>query len=128
MMSSYVFIILTTLQYMMAGINLDVQLYDKVCMFLIEVWQAQRARSKTQSSRKIRKPRRISFPRFSTPSVPFCTIPKTENSELKTSEFSLRHYDQTRRFSTSEFSTLKTENSGLKTFEFSLRFTRTTIF
>ena len=41
------------------------------------------ARSKTRSSRK---PRRISFPRFSTPSFPFCTIPKTENSELKTLE------------------------------------------
>ena len=27
------------------------------------------------------------FPRFSTPSFPFCTIPKTENSEMKTSEF-----------------------------------------
>ena len=32
-----------------------------------------------------------------TPSFPFCTILKTENSELKTSELSLRHYDQTRR-------------------------------
>ena len=42
--------------------------------------------SKTRSSRKTRKPRRISFPRFSTPSFPFCTIPKTEKSELKTSE------------------------------------------
>ena len=39
---------------------------------------------------KTRKPRRISFPRFSTPGFPFCSIPKTENSELKTSEFSLR--------------------------------------
>ena len=44
------------------------------------------ARSKTRSSRKTRKPRRISFPRFSTPSFPFCTIPKTEKSKLKTSE------------------------------------------
>ena len=44
-----------------------------------------RARSKTRFS-EARKPRRISFPRFSTPSFPFCTIPKTENSEMKTSE------------------------------------------
>ena len=41
---------------------------------------------KTPSSRKTRKPRRISFPRFSAPSFPFCTIPQTEKSELKTSE------------------------------------------
>ena len=41
------------------------------------------ARSKTRSSRKTR---RISFPRFSTPSFPFCTIPKSKKSELKTSE------------------------------------------
>ena len=57
---------------------------------------------------------------------------KTENSELKTSEFSLRHYNQlTPRFSNSEFSILhytQTENSELKTSEVSLRFTRTTIF
>ena len=26
------------------------------------------------------------FPRFSPPSFPFCTMPKTENSEVKTSE------------------------------------------
>ena len=45
-----------------------------------------RARPKTRSSRKTRKPRRISFPRFSTLSFPFCTILKTEKSELKTSE------------------------------------------
>ena len=30
---------------MMARIHLDVQLYDKVCMFLKEVWQARRARN-----------------------------------------------------------------------------------
>ena len=42
-MSSYVFIILTTFQYMMAGIHLDVQLYDKVCTILTEVWQARSA-------------------------------------------------------------------------------------
>ena len=90
------------------------------------------ARSKTRSSRKTRKPQRISFPRFSTPSFPFCTIPKTENSELKTSEFSLRHYNQlTPRFSNSEFSIFhytQTENSELKTSEVSLRFTQTTTF
>ena len=66
------------------------------------------------------------------PSFPFCTIPKTENSELKTSEFSLRHYNQlTPRFSNSEFSILhytQTEYSELKTSEVSLSFTRTTIF
>ena len=27
---------------MMAGIHFDVQLYDKVCIFLKEVWQAQK--------------------------------------------------------------------------------------
>ena len=36
---------------------------------------------------------------FSTLSFPFCTIPKTENSEFKTSS---RHFDQTPRFSKSE--------------------------
>ena len=34
---------LMTFQYMMAGIHLDVQLYDKVCIFLKEVWQARSA-------------------------------------------------------------------------------------
>ena len=29
----------------MAGIHLDVQLYEKLCMFLIEVWQARSARN-----------------------------------------------------------------------------------
>ena len=43
------------------------------------------------------------FFRYSSPSFPFCTIPKTENSELKTSEFSLRHFDQILRFFNSEF-------------------------
>ena len=71
------------------------------------------ARSKTRSSRKTRKPRRISFPRFSTPSFPFCTLPKTENSEMKTSECSFKPFYQTPSFSNSEFS---------------LRFTRTAIF
>ena len=28
---------------MLAGIHLDVQLYDKVCIFLTEVWQARSA-------------------------------------------------------------------------------------
>ena len=51
------------------------------------------------------------FSEVSTPSFPFYTIPKTENSELKTSEFSLQHYDQTPRFSNYEFSILHyTEN------------------
>ena len=49
-----------------------------------------------------------------TPSFLFCTILKTENLELKTSEFSLQHYDQTPRFSNSEFSLLHhTENGKL---------------
>ena len=34
---------LTTFQYMMAGIHLDVQLYEKLCIFLTEVWQARSA-------------------------------------------------------------------------------------
>ena len=33
----------TTLPYMMAGIHLDMQLYEKVCIFLKEVWQARSA-------------------------------------------------------------------------------------
>ena len=41
-----------------------------------------------------------------TPSFLFWTILKTENSELKTSEFSVRHCDQTSKFSNSEFSIL----------------------
>ena len=84
----------------------------KLCRF--------RTRSKT---RKTRKPRRISFPRFFTPSFSFGTIPKTENSELKTSEFSPRHFDQTRRFSNSELFILHYTQTGnseeLKTSEFS---------
>ena len=35
--------LLTTFQYMMAGIHLDVQLFDNVCIFLKEVWQARSA-------------------------------------------------------------------------------------
>ena len=34
---------LTTLLYIMAGIHLEVQLYEKVCIFLKEVWQARSA-------------------------------------------------------------------------------------
>ena len=82
------------------------------------------ARSKTQSSRKTRKPRRISFPRLSTSGFSFCTIPKTVNSELKTSELSLRYFDKLRAFPTPSFpffTILKTQNSELKTSEFSLR-------
>ena len=41
-------------------------------------------RSKTRSSRKSRKPQENIFQRFSTPSFPFCTVPKTENLEMKT--------------------------------------------
>ena len=94
----------------------------KVRLFLTSV----KARSKTRSSRKTRKPRRISFPRFSTPSFPFCTIPKTENSETKTSECCLKPFYQTPSF---PFCTIpKTEKSELETSEFSLRFTRTAIF
>ena len=36
---------LTTFQYMMAGIHLDMQLCDKVCIFLKEVWQVRSARN-----------------------------------------------------------------------------------
>ena len=48
----------------------------------------------------------------------------THNLELKTSEFSPRHIDQTRRFQTLSFpfrAVPKTENSELKTLEFYLR-------
>ena len=69
-------------------------------------------RSKTRSSRKTRKPRRISFPRFSTPSFPFCTIPKTENSEMKTSECCFKPFYQTPSFSNSEFSILHYTQNG----------------
>ena len=48
----------------------------------------------------------------------FDTIPKTENSELKTLEFSLRHFDQTRRFSNSELFILHyTQNGTLRRVE-----------
>ena len=61
-----------------------------------------------------------------TPSFPFCTIPKTENSELETSEFSLRftrtaiffnYLIKLRGFPTPSFpfcTTLKTENSEME--------------
>ena len=71
-------------------------------------------------------------PSFSNSELSILHYTQTENSELKTSEFSLRHYGQlTSRFSNSEFSILhytQTENLELKTSEFSLKFTRTTIF
>ena len=41
---------------------------------------------------------------FPTPTFPFCTTLKTENSEMKTSKFSPTPSDQTPRFSISEFS------------------------
>ena len=90
------------------------------------------ARSKTRSFRKTRKPRRISFLRFSTPSFPFCTMTKTENSEMKTSECCFKPFYQTRSFSNSEFSILHyTQNGKLGVGNLgvsSLRFTRTAIF
>ena len=71
------------------------------------------------------------FRGFSTPSFPFCTVPKTKNSETQTSEFFLRHFDQTLRyfdqaprFSNSEFSILLyTQNGNFEDEnpEFSLR-------
>ena len=68
---------------------------------------------------KTRKPRRMSFRGFSNPSLPFCTIPKTENSEIITSDFSLKHFDQTMstliklpRFSSSEFFILHHTQNG----------------
>ena len=45
-------------------------------------------------------------------SFPFCAIPKTENSELETSEFSPRHFDQTPRFSNFELSILHYTQNG----------------
>ena len=58
--------------------------------------------------------------------VILCTIPKTENSEMKTSECCFKPFYQTPSF---PFCTIpKTENSEMKTSEFSLRFTRTAIF
>ena len=53
------------------------------------------------------------------PSFPFCTVLKTENLEMKTSECSFKPF----------FCAIpKTENSELETSEFSLRFTRTAIY
>ena len=85
------------------------------------------ARSKTRSSRKSRNLGNYSRG-YSPPSFPFCTIPKTENSEMKTSEIFSEVFssnsDQTRGFPTPSFpfcTTLKTENSEMKTSEFSLR-------
>ena len=74
-------------------------------------------RSKTQSSRKSW---RIFFRGFSPPKFPFCTIHKPENSEMKTSEIAVRHFDQTLRyyfdqtlrFSNSKFSILHHSQSG----------------
>ena len=88
------------------------------------IHDSKMGRSKTRSSRKTQKPHRISFPRLSTSGFLFCTIPKTVNSELKTSELSLRHFDKVRAFPTPSFpffTILKTQNPELKTSEFSLR-------
>ena len=90
--------------YKTNGDNFNQQLDDNVAPF----W----ARSKTLTSRKTRKPRRISFPRFSTPSFPFCTIPKTENSEMKTSECCFKPFYQTPSFSNSESSILHYTQNG----------------
>ena len=46
---------------------------------------------------KLLEPWKMHFWGFST-LVLFCTIPKTENLEMKTSEFLLRHFDQTLRY------------------------------
>ena len=60
------------------------------------------------------------FRGFSTPSFPFRTLPKTKNSEMKAMGFSLWHFDQTPRFSNSEFPILHcTLNQKLKTGVFS---------
>ena len=54
-----------------------------------------------------------------TPSFPFCTIPKTENLEMKTLECSFKHFYQTPSF---PFCTiLKTENLEMKTSECSFK-------
>ena len=77
------------------------------------------ARLKTRSSRKTWKSQRISFLRFSTLSFPFCTIPKTENSEMKTLECCFKPIYQTLGF---PFCTIpKTENSEMKTSECSFK-------
>ena len=52
------------------------------------------------------------FPRFSTPSFPFCTIPETENSEMKTSECCFKPFYQTPSFANSEFSILHYTQNG----------------
>ena len=52
------------------------------------------------------------FPRFSTPSFPFCTIPKTENSEMKASECCFKPFYQTPSFANSEFSILHYTQNG----------------
>ena len=52
------------------------------------------------------------FPRFSTPSFPFCTIPKTENSGMKTSERCFKPFYQTPSFASSEFSILHYTQNG----------------
>ena len=91
---------------------------------------ADSARSKTRSSRKTLKPQRISCPRFSTPSFPFCTIAKTKKLELKTSEICfevvssnsevLWSNSEVFQFQLFHFALhLKTENSEMKTSEFS---------
>ena len=48
----------------------------------------------------------IKLQSFPTPSFLCCTLLKTENPEMKASEFSLRHFDQNVRFSNPEFSIL----------------------
>ena len=105
---------------------------DRRCKLQVARYGSKyRLRSKTQSSRKSRriffrgfftpypkpktrrcKPRRFSLRHFDqtlryfdqTPSFPFCTTLKTENSEMETSEFSLRLFVQTSKFSISVFS------------------------
>ena len=49
---------------------------------------------------------------FPIPSFPFCTIPKTENLEMKTSEYSFKPFYQTPSFSNSEFSILRYTQNG----------------
>ena len=62
--------------------------------------------------------------RFSTPSFPFCTIPRTEKSEMKTSGAVSSLFTKLRAFPTPSFpfcTIPKTENSELKTSECSFK-------
>ena len=90
-----------------------------VYVFAAHYLQPRAVRLKTWSSRKHR---RTFVQGFSTLSFQFCAITKTKSSEMKTSEFFPRHFDQTVRyfdqtlsFSSSEFSILHYTKNGKQT-------------